>query len=626
MQSVGEQLGIGNLENFRPHAALISADAVGVELELEGFTSSATNTAQQHLHPLWSTTADGSLRNGGVELITNGGLGGEQLYAAFERVASLLERINYDASWRCSTHMHINMRDFTVQQVARFMMVYAACEPVLFAHCGKFRYSSNFCVPVADSIPFHKKLISRFHDNVIATRAAAQLTVKYTAMNFQPLFGDGRGRPALGTVEFRGGRPMTTVAEFVLQTNLLLSIKQFVRDHSDEKMGDMLTRLNEGVLNTVYANGCAAELEVRQDLLDEGILHAWMLLKAYQKGMKTPAPSARPRGFSSSAAVEALESLARRQGGEQVARRLTREQIEAAGFFNPGDFLGPDHAVGNPQRELSPTNYPAAGRAANDVWNSPAHTPRQHMVALAQCLRADLRMSEDVACGIAARWFMNYRDTELMGAVPTRAGVCFAHTVVSVVDRGNAVWSYRNRPWNNQPRFTWGDARFDWMVSLSDMAKRDVVRHAGTRARNIEVWDWLLNTQVKLKRVTELRDRLHERGFTSAEFPAGPNGTVMVQAAFLMYLLRVADLPSINHVHANHVGLYDRVAAVVELLLTANQSVPFFKHYAHAGHGLIRCEHTLDAPMGHNVSREHFRNLTAQRQPRNSQTTGRVVN
>lgn len=609
MQNVGEQLGIGNLQDFRPHASLVSADALGVELELEGFTARSLEEATRHLHPLWTTTQDGSLRNGGVEFITNGGLGGEQLYAAFERVASLLERINYDASWRCSTHMHINMRDFTVNQVVRFMLVYAACEPVLFAHCGKFRYSSNFCVPIADSLPFHKKLISRLYDNVVKSRTAAQHTVKYTAMNFQPLFGDGRSRPALGTVEFRGGRPMTTTAEFVLQANLLLSIKQFVRESTDSE-ADMLTRLNEGVMNTVYANGCAAELTPDQSELDEALVHAWMLLKAYQKGMKVPPPKA-PRDSLS----ETLEALRSTPGSAQALNRLSPSQQADLGFWNAGD-LNMNETV-----PAIPPGYPRY----NEYCESRAEIdPARSMVAIAQILRSEFRFSEDVSCNTAAMWLLNKYDGDHWGHATPRGPVVIAHLVNQANNRGRSTWLHPGRLLGNQPRFTWGSARFNYLEALSERQKENLREYTGVRTHR-SIYKWILTTNVRIKQVDALVAALHARGFTGVTFPVDLRGIQVCQGALLYYLLKVSDLPSVNHVHAGHLSTYDKVAAVVDIMHGANLSIPIFKHYSHNGRGLIRCEHTMDTPMGHNVPRESVLNPTPQRQPRVSRTTGLSV-
>jgi Putative amidoligase enzyme. len=618
MQSVGEQLGIGNLENFRPHPALVSADAVGVELELEGFTARSIEEAQRHLHPLWTTTSDGSLRNGGVELITNGGLGGEQLHAAFERVHALLERINYDASWRCSTHMHINMRDFTVNQVVRFMLVYAACEPVLFAHCGKFRYSSNFCVPIADSLPFHKKLISRLYDNVVKTRNAAQATVKYTAMNFQPLFGDGRNRPALGTVEFRGGRPMTTTSEFVLQANLLLSIKQFVRESTD-KEADMLTRLNEGVMNTVYANGCAAELTPDPAELDEALVHAWMLLKAYQKGMKVPQKASRDETL-----WQALDSPRRSSpAGEQVANRLTPSQIQALGYWCAGDILGTTRAEPiNATSASHPRYQRLVERQLNtvvpgaDVWNA-----EYTMVEMAQILRSEFRFSEDVACHTAAIWYLNQLTNARLALPQARASqvICMLH---HESQRGRVSWLHRGRGAGQQPRFTWGSARFGY-YDLGEPRLRMVCDLSGENvARGI--FDWILHADVRIKRVADLQTALQERGFEGVTFNPRANGCTYAQAGLMMYLLKATGLSSADHIHAASLNLYDRVAAVIDIMHASSLSVPIFKHYSHGGRGLIRCEHTLTTPMGHNIPREVFQTLP-QRQPRTSEATGLPV-
>lgn len=617
MQSVGEQLGIGNLQNFRPHAALVSADAVGVELELEGFNARSVEEAQSHLHPLWTTTQDGSLRNGGVELITNGGLGGEQLHAAFERVASLLERINYDASWRCSTHMHINMRDFTVNQVVRFMLVYAACEPVLFSHCGKFRYSSNFCVPIADSLPFHKKLISRLYDNVVKSRAAAQHTVKYTAMNFQPLFGDGRNRPALGTVEFRGGRPITTVPEFTLQANLLLSIKQYVRDFKGSE-DEMLTALNEGVLNTVYANGCAAELTVDTSELDEALVHAWMLLKSYQKGMKTPQKSSPMPDLSAT-----LAALRGNPGSAQAVARLSADQLRELGYWCAGDLSRGMVVNALPTTSQSHPRYlRLIERQFGSVTGAAQWNPQETMVEMAQVMRAEFRYAEDVACHTAAIWYLNTIDGISAHLPVIRAShvLCYQQ---NEAERGRVSWLHRQRPMNNQPRFTWGAARFDYYEGLTREQWNNIHMFTGTTGAR-DLFNWLLHTEVKLKRTGDLQRAINALGYEGVTLNPRANGTVYIQAALAMYFLKATGLSSADYIHGSSIGLYDKAAAVIDMMMAARLSVPFFKHYSHGGRGIIRCEHSMVVPLGHSVPRTIFENQP-QRQTRVSAATGLPV-
>lgn len=275
---------------------------MGIELELEGFRGRDQEEAQSFLGEAWHVTGDGSLRNGGVEFVTAGGKGGVDLHAAFVRINDLLARVQYDASFRCSTHMHLNMQDFTFNQVARFMLAYTCVEPVLFTFCGNYRRSSNFCVPIAESLPFHKKLIARLYDDAIGSHSGAACN-KYTAMNFLPLFDGGRDRPPLGTVEFRGGRPLTTTGEFIKQANLLLALKKYVRDFNgtdDEFLASITTH---GAVQVLYPNGEAQDIDCKATDLDDAAITAWLLLKSYQAGMEWR----KSQGARQQAALEAAQ-------------------------------------------------------------------------------------------------------------------------------------------------------------------------------------------------------------------------------------------------------------------------------------------------------------------------------
>lgn len=322
---------------------------MGIELELEGFTSSNQISAQEFLGNDWSVTGDGSLRNGGVEFVTNGGKGGADLHACFERMHEMLQRMNYDASFRCSTHMHINMLDFNFNQIARFMLAYTCAEPVLFTFCGNYRRSSNFCVPVCESLPFHKRLIARMYDDAVAARSG-QSCNKYTAMNFLPLFSGSHDRPALGTVEFRGGRPLTTLDEFLLQANLLLSLKHYVRQFSgtdDEFLASITTH---GIMGSVYSNGVASTIVTPQDQLDEAMVTAWVLLKSYQAGKNSrvrreepavewgPAQPLRTRRFSvdPSAAVPTSDNLEQPAGRWYWSASTKLSNCMFGSTINPG--------------------------------------------------------------------------------------------------------------------------------------------------------------------------------------------------------------------------------------------------------------------------------------------------
>lgn len=556
-------------------------------------------------------TADGSLRNGGVEFVTAGGLGGERLYAAFERITRMLEtQVDYDASFRCSTHMHINMCDFMVPQVAKFLIAYAACEPVLFALCGNYRRSSNFCVPVADSLPFHKTLISTLYEDTIKTRASARLTQKYTAMNLQPLFGSDRVR-AIGTVEFRGGRPMTTMTDFLLQANLLLSIKHFVRESGDSTAEEMMLSINDGVMNTIYANGVASTLNVPTDELEQAMVNAWMLCKAYQEGMSKP----RKKKASPYAFEGLQEAVAAWSGPQRMVGPNVPEELQI--FFDnslatspvPGtEFTGDDV----PLPEIS---WPRAHRHIRDFSRlSTSNTSWIEYVRV---------MCQDRALGNAA-----IKSTDIDAAVISwqlrNAEPSFIPTMFRMVT--NRMRGYRqgiraSRTRTFQPTLrVESDARlrFNWSSQLSLVSKAMIQTAIGSPVFDgYRTFQYLVESVVRVKN----REALHQA--LSARYENVPNITEIMHAAHLKILLRMAQLPSANHVFRSDLHVYDRVDSIINTLASGSCGFPVF--VSDNGNGVIRCTVRLNSLLYLDPRTAEAHDNSERRGSRTSPTTGRQV-
>lgn len=597
MQNIGQQLGYSPLENFRPHAALISTDAIGVELELEGFNERDIGIARNHLHPLWTITSDGSLRNGGVEFITTGGKGGETLYQAYERITTCLrDQVNYDASWRCSTHMHINMLDFTCNQVARFMLVYAACEPVMFELAGAARRSSNFCTPLADSLSFHRRLIARLTDDSVQHRVAAGNTSKYTALNFQPLFGNQNSR-ALGTVEFRGGRPMTTMEELLLQTNLLLSMKQFVRTFEGNEEA-MLVKLSEGVFNTVFQNGCAASLDgVRVDDLDAALIHSWMLLKSYQEGMTNrPAPEARHSfgGTDWARAEQVAETLRRSQRAE---RTTAPRGATASGRLEgqlPASQRGAWSASRPTNRGLAYTNviYESnnfGGEYAADRWPmlhrhlselcNPAATVGRKASLMIDVLR-DPQFARRIPSSLAIRTVMNWVLDIGRYNEPTPIGTLI-RAVQNVSDgmrTGGLIEAEcldHNTTQGHQPPTMSTSINIDYTGALTQEAELrlcDYMQLPIGMLNNRVVWNWFMNVSVTLINKPALIRAYEVR----TEQPSGAWQTCadVITAAQAYYLLRIVNGKSEDYIRSEDLPMYDRLCAAMNVLINAGLHFP----------------------------------------------------
>lgn len=584
-------MGQPQLEAFTPHAELVSADALGIELELEGFTGESMDQASRLVRPLWTIIGDGSLRNGGAEFITQGGFGGTKLIQAIDKLQVALERVNYDASWRCSTHMHINMLDFTVNQVVRFILVYAACEPVLFEFCGAYRKSSNFCTPLGDSLPFHRKIISRMYDDAVSRRSPQQHANKYVALNILPLFPDNRGR-ALGTVEFRGGRPLVDRAEMLTQANLLLSIKQYVRDFEGDEEA-LLNSMAEGVHSSVFSNGVAAGISPSVDSLELSLVHSWALLKSYQQGK-----AAQAERIAELTAQGIDPNDMEGEGGVPVAAAPTGSPLfgrtERTAAFR-GSHI-PAMPGGMQIDDLNTLRLIASEHRWPSLFSNfgslTAGSPRSMMnsafaAGLSRSHPAHGTMTtHNVMVGLL-NWAGNLHpeSTELT-PIPTLIRMRTRHNYDPLYSEPVA-----NLP--AQPDTRYKMVRILYQQTLGAERWAELLGRIGydSTARNVDVWNWLANHQVRTKGRTTLQTRLNDmtegrRCNLNLEV-AAPVSTVRLHA-----VLRMGGLPSRAHVWTSDRVAYDNFVYVINLLNEFDLDVPFIAN------GVMSFAHGLNCHAG----------------------------
>jgi len=173
----------------------------GIELEYEGVIL-PRETLQY-----WTTTPDGSLRNNGVEFVSNI-LDRDTLPQALDTIEEFLLPLHPDANPRCGVHVHMNMRPQTVGQLFSFLVAYVLMEPSIFQHYCPERLTSSFCVPVYKN----NDVIARAHAAVQSARRGDSRplsnlvnTSKYSAMNVSSLarFGTVEARQFPATTDFR---------------------------------------------------------------------------------------------------------------------------------------------------------------------------------------------------------------------------------------------------------------------------------------------------------------------------------------------------------------------------------------------------------------------------------------
>jgi hypothetical protein len=158
----------------------------GIEIEVENITY--WKPPEERFY--WNLTEDNSLRNHGVEFVSIP-LKCQHIPGALTQLASYLQP---DAVYspRTSTHVHMNVRDLTIEEITSLVILYTICENILFQWVGHNRDTNVFCNKLNDTNYIEElilNLINHPSDTVNSWN-------KYTALNINPI-------ASKGSIEFR---------------------------------------------------------------------------------------------------------------------------------------------------------------------------------------------------------------------------------------------------------------------------------------------------------------------------------------------------------------------------------------------------------------------------------------
>lgn len=160
---------------------------------------------------------DGSLRNNGLEVVTQP-LSFSESIKEFERVHNYVKVGDNAYSHRTSTHVHVNVQNFTLDQVKTMMLLYALYEQTFFDFVGKERQNNIHCVPLN-----YTYLPSRYSRPLVDL---VEGWSKYTAFNLLPV-------RTLGTVEFRHLGGTGNLSVYYLWLQKLKFLWDFVYSNPD---------------------------------------------------------------------------------------------------------------------------------------------------------------------------------------------------------------------------------------------------------------------------------------------------------------------------------------------------------------------------------------------------------
>ena len=220
-----KNLVINNLYEF-----VTTNGMVGIEIEVENITEGVPFPAY------WSSHADGSLRNNGIEFVSVP-LQVKQIQGALELLYKNMKAGNQPSfSNRTSVHIHLNCRDMTQDQVHCLTLLYAIFEKHFYSFAGTKRANSIYCVPLwrCNLLKYARDVIysfnpSRWH--------------KYCGINLLPLI-DNNGNRGYGTVEFRHLYGTDSVHSILEWINMILCLRKAALEMSLKDLMEEIKSMN----------------------------------------------------------------------------------------------------------------------------------------------------------------------------------------------------------------------------------------------------------------------------------------------------------------------------------------------------------------------------------------------
>lgn len=235
--------------------------SVGVEIEMEGSHLPKT------VGKWWSVKEDPSLRNG-LEYVFKKPLTFEESKEALQFLKYTMDanKVVFRDSIRAGTHIHINVLDMELKDIAKVLVVYFVLENLLIKFCGRGRDGNVFCLKASDATYLMQKLIKAFETGRFGLLYNDD--IRYSAMNLKAL-------GQYGSLEFRAIRTTYDFSVVEMWIGTLLKIRDSASLFNSPR--DIMTELSAygGVsfINKVlgeYASHFSSKENVNE-LLREGV-------------------------------------------------------------------------------------------------------------------------------------------------------------------------------------------------------------------------------------------------------------------------------------------------------------------------------------------------------------------
>lgn len=253
---------------------------VGIELEVEG------KYLPDHypVNTTWSAKSEGSLQSG-MEYVSKP-IKAAEVATQVQALAKFLSecgmgpyKCQIKPSYRCSTHIHVNMLGEMVGDFLGFVVIFTMFEPVLLSLCGPQRDGNLFCLSnydTGDAISSFDRLCSTIHH--ARDYGFSYDRGKYAALNLGRMID-------LGTAEARCF-PLSLDGDVVQKwVNWLMAMKDLARSQPDKTYRELwkLVRQNPQWYAVKIFGSDAYSVPGLSSLVDFGTETAYELTKVLKR-------------------------------------------------------------------------------------------------------------------------------------------------------------------------------------------------------------------------------------------------------------------------------------------------------------------------------------------------------
>ena len=211
---------------------------VGIEVEVENYV------AKKRPSDIWTSTADGSLRNSGVEWVSRPHEARYSPFALNELLGSCMDETSCCFSPRTSIHVHVNMQEVDETAVQAIVLLYSVFEKLFFKFTGRGRIKNIYCVPLIDTDCLTHFMTRNLH-------SGRALWSKYAALNLLPI-------SEYGTIEFRHMHGTFDAKKVSIWIRMITKLCEYVIANQDEVVS-MLGKMSQHydfrkLLDTIFGS------------------------------------------------------------------------------------------------------------------------------------------------------------------------------------------------------------------------------------------------------------------------------------------------------------------------------------------------------------------------------------